>query len=173
MMVMSIFFALLYTTATAASDTTGCLGEASYPCLPGMDAIGIGYDAVRGTSFGVGRPVVKLNFSEGNAKVWNDPFGNKTTYSYANQATVTQSTNQVTEFNIFRSVTEYISHQQHSAQADAEYGMFFKASVDTQWASTTMSDGLHIVAVSTSELGVYSITLDTPMFLRPDPQFAA
>lgn len=80
---------------------TRCMGAASYPCLPGMDTMGIGYDAVRGTSFGVGRPVVKLTYSEGDAKVWTDPFGNKTTYSYANEATVTQSTKQLVEFNVF------------------------------------------------------------------------
>jgi hypothetical protein len=51
--------------------------------------------------------------------------------------------------------------------------MFFKVSGETEWASTTMSDGLHIVAVSTSELGVYSIMLDSAMFLQPDTQFAA
>jgi hypothetical protein len=73
--------------------------------------MGIGYDAVRGSSFGVGRAVVKFNYSEGNAKVWNDPFGNKTTYSYANQARVTQSTAQATDFRVFRSVTEYVAHK--------------------------------------------------------------
>eukprot|EP00035_Acanthoeca_spectabilis_P025078 m.456717 g.456717 ORF g.456717 m.456717 type:complete len:408 (+) comp21109_c0_seq1:41-1264(+) len=167
------FFVFTCIVVPVASDSTGCMGEASYPCLPGMDAIGIGYDAVRGTSFGVGRAVVKLNFSKGNAKVWNDPFGNKTTFSYANQARVTQAADQVTQFSIFRSVSDFVSYQQANAHVDASYGMFFKASVDTKWAQSYTNEGLHIVAVTTNELGVYSITLDPPMFMQPDSQFSA
>jgi hypothetical protein len=48
-----ISFAISNSVKTSAP--VGCQGVAQYPCLPGLDAVGIGYDAVTGSSFGVGK----------------------------------------------------------------------------------------------------------------------
>lgn len=69
-----------------------------------------------------------------------------------------------------RAVHDYITEQQNDARVSAGFGMFFKGSTDTKWASQTMSDNLHIVADSKNELGIYSITLDPPMSLQPHPK---
>lgn len=155
---------------SAFASTNGCRAMAQFPCLPGLDAIGVGYDAVRGTSFGVGLPIVTFNFSD-PANIWSDPFGNHTYYSYADEAHVMQRTTQSTSHAVFRSVNDYISQQQVDAHASAGLGGLFKLSVDTEWARTTMQDGLHIVADSKCELGVYTITLKPAMFLQADPEF--
>ena len=67
-------------------------------------------------------------------------------------------TEKTTSHSVYRSVADYVTSQSHEAHASAHAGMFFKASVDTKWASSHMSDGLHIVAVSEYEVGVFSIT---------------
>ena len=129
----------------ATGATNGCNAEAQCSCLPGLDAIGVVYDAVKGSSFGVGLPIVNFNYTQA-ANVWSDPFGNQTKYSYADQAHVMQDTTQSTTHPVYRSVEDYVTQQQADAHVDAQKGYFFKASIDTQWAKTQMSDSLHIVA---------------------------
>ena len=161
--------ATAFMRGNAFGPGSGCRAVASYPCLPGLDAVGIGFDAVKGTSFGVGRPVIDFNYTEAG-NFWVDPFGNNSKYSYADQMIVTQKTTQATGHSVYRSVHDYISQQQNSANIHASVGMFFKASAETKWAKGAMSDSLHIVAVSECELGVYSITLSPTMFLKANAQ---
>ena len=42
------------------ADAPGCDFQGKFPCLPGIGEVGIGFDAVKGDSFGVARPVYKL-----------------------------------------------------------------------------------------------------------------
>lgn len=119
----------------------------------------------------VGRPVVKFNFSMGDVNTYTDPFGNRTTYSFASQAYVMARTTQQTLHTVYRSVSSFVNQQQVNARVNVKYGVFFKASAKTKWAQTMMSDSLHIVAESSCELGLYDITLSAPKFLQPDPQF--
>lgn len=148
----------------SAFGKPGCYGITEYQCLPGLDAIGVGYDAV--TAKYAGNPVVAFNFTN-SGKVYPNPFDNGTSYSYADQATVMGHTEKSTTHSVYRSVSEYVSSQSHEAHASLNLG-FFKASTETSWASSQMSDGLHIVAVSTFETGLYSITLKPPQLLQAD-----
>ena len=94
-----------------------------------------------------GNPVVAFNFTDAG-KVYPNPFANGTSYSFPDEVTVMGHSEKTTSHTVYRSVTDYISSQQHEAHASAHAGMFFKASVATSWASSHMSDSLHIVAVS-------------------------
>jgi len=148
----------------------GCGAGAQYPCLPGIDAIGIGFDAVYGTSRGVGRRIVSYSFTN-SGQTWRDPFGNKTVYAYPDQATVTQKTTQFMGHSIYRSVSQYVRQQSTNAHVKVGYGPWFSASAETASAHSVMRDGLHVVAKSTCELGIYDITLDPGMLLSADPKF--
>lgn len=169
-MVKAAFVALLLGNTAAFGPHPGCMAVSDFPCLPGIDAVGIGYDAVKGTSFGVGRPVVSFNYSKAG-HTYTDPFGNRTTYSYADQVTVRASTTGDASHSVFRSVQEYVTQQQNSVNIHGHYGAFFKASTSTTWAKSKMSDSLSIIAISESQLGLYTITVDTPVALQFDEQF--
>ena len=158
---------LLASAAAFGPDRRGCRG-ANYPCLPGMDAVGVGFDAVTGTYSG--NPVIALNYTDAD-NVWPNPFDNGTSYSYADQATVRGHTEKNTAHTVYRSVTDYVTSQSNEAHASVSYGMFFKASVETKWASAHMSDSLSIVAVSEYEVGLYSVTLKPPQLLQAHPDF--
>ena len=117
--------------------------------MPGVGAVGIGFDAVYGTSRGVGRQVANFSFTE-PGQTWTDPFGNQTAYSFPDQAKVTQETTQFVGHQIYRSVNEYV--QQQSANADVRVGIgpWFSASVDTQNAHSVMKDGLRTLSLPVS-----------------------
>ena len=164
---------LLLIAATGAHASTaqqpGCGNGASpYPCLPGMDAVGIGYDIVTGSSFGVGNRVVQLTYAP-NA-TWKDPFGNDTWYAVPAEATITGKTSQFLGHHVFRSVSEYTSQQSSWVKEDIHAG-FFSESAETSWASGLMEDGMHVVPVSKCLLAIYSATLQPGVLLTPDPYF--
>ena len=163
-----VLLTLLAPIATLAGDLPKCNAAAQYPCLPGIDAIGVGFDAVRGDSRGVGRQVV--NFSFFNDHQHADPFGNQTVYSYPDQAKVTAKTTQFLGHNVYRSVSEYVQQQATNAGVRVGFGPWFSASFQTQTAHSQMQDGMHIVAESTCELGVYDVTLDPGLLLTPHPK---
>ena len=110
---------LLLLLPVLVAATPGCYdGDASITCLPGVDAVGIGFDAVKGSSTGVARQVINFTFSNGNT--YEDPFGNNTVYGYPDQAKVQRATMQQTEHKIFRSVSQYASEQAVNANVDAK-----------------------------------------------------
>ena len=169
--IMIISVALLVNPVAALGPAPGCQAVAGFPCLPGLDAIGIGYDAVTG-GFSGSQPVVLFNFTRpGN--FYPNPFDNGTSYSYPDQTTVRGHSEKTTSHSVYRSVSDYVSSQSHEAHASAHAGGFFKASVETKWASSHMSDSLHIVAVSEYEVGVYSIALQPPPLLKAHPDMLA
>ena len=143
--------------------------NSSLECLPGIDTVGIGFDAIKGQSFGVGRQVI--DFTNLNGNQYLDPFGNATHYAYPDQVQVKAKSTQFMGHSVYRSVNEYVASQSMSANVDASFGGFFSASVATQSAKSTMQDGLHIVAESNCELGLYSITLDPSSLLTPCSKF--
>ena len=96
-----------------------------------------------------------------------DPFGNKTVFSCPDQVTVNPATTQKTYHYVFRDANSYAKSVAMSANAEVHTG-FFKASVSVQQAHQIMSDGLNIIAESTSEIGIYTITLDAPLVLQLD-----
>ena len=96
-----------------------------------------------------------------------DPFGNKTVFSCPDQVTVNPATTQKTYHYVFRDANSYAKSVAMSANAEVHTGVF-KASVSVQQAHQTMSDGLNIIAESTSEIGIYTITLDAPLVLQLD-----
>jgi len=140
------------------------------PCLPGIDSIGIGFDAVKGTSLGVGRPVVFFNFSEG--KTYSDPFENRTLYAVPNSMTISTDSTQFMGHHVWRDVTSSVHQQSRWANVDVHAG-FFSSSVQTNDASTTMSDGVHILIESRSQVTLYVATLDMPSLLPTDSKFQA
>ena len=170
-MELLLLLLLLGPTLTLSDVFMGCNAVAQYPCLPGIDAVGIGFDAVYGTSRGVGRQVANFSFTE-PGQTWTDPFGNQTAYSFPDQAKVTQKTTQFLGHQIYRSVNEYVQQQSVNADVKVGIGPWFSASVDTQNAHSVMKDGLHLVAESTCELGIYQITLDPGLLLTPHPKLA-
>jgi len=141
------------------------------PCLPGIDGVGIGFDAVTGTSFGVGRRVVRFNFTLGNT--YTDPFGNRTVYGVPDHASVTTGSTQFMGHSVARSVSQYVSTQSEWAGVDTHFGPWFSASAETKETASQMSDNLHIVIESRSKVTLYAATLDPPMLLSPDAQFQA
>ena len=159
--VADMLFAILFSTAACGP----------YPCLPGIDGIGIGFDAVKGTSFGVGRRVVRFNFTFGNT--YTDPFGNRTVYGMPDHASVTTGSTQFMGHSVARSVSQYVSTQAEWAGVDTHFGPWFSASAETKETASQMGDSLHIVIESRSKLTLYAATLDPPMLLTPDLQFEA
>ena len=101
-----------------------------FPCLPGIDGVGIGFDAVKGTSFRVGRQVVNLTFA--NGATYRDPFGNHTDYAVPDQAKVITGTTQFMGHHVARSVSQWVSTQAEWAGVDASYGPWFSASAQTK-----------------------------------------
>eukprot|EP00750_Incisomonas_marina_P029375 INCI7169.5.p1 GENE.INCI7169.5~~INCI7169.5.p1 ORF type:complete len:463 (-),score=64.22 INCI7169.5:195-1583(-) len=149
-----------------------CYGVALYECLPGLEFVGIGFDAVVGSSDGVGRQVVNFSFDDAAANTYKDPFGNVTVYNYPDQAHVSPRRAGKTEYNVFRSVNDYVSYQSTNANAHLKVGPWFSASVETKQANQIMKDGMHIIAEATLEIGVFDITLDTFNELSPTDKFA-
>ena len=115
-MLRTTFLATLAMHAAAfgpAPAGLGCDKVATFPCLPGIDSIGIGYDAVRGSSRGVGRPVVKFDYDK--AGVWQDPFSNRSAYNYPNQCTVQEQTDQTTTHKVPMTMTRMTTSRATSA----------------------------------------------------------
>ena len=110
-----MLFSVLFSTAACGP----------YPCLPGIDGVGIGFDAVKGTSFGVGRRVVRFNFTLGNTYV--DPFGNRTIYGVPDHASVTTGSTQFMGHSVARAVSQYVSTQADWAGLDTHFGPWFSA----------------------------------------------
>jgi len=148
-----------------------CGGVAHYQCLPGVDALGVGFDAVYGAqALGVGRQVVNFSYTD-PSKTYLDPFGNTTIYSYPDQAHTTQSTSQFLGHNVYRSVNDYVHAQATDARVHTGFGGFFSASVETKSASEIMKDNMHIIAESKAQVGIYTITLDPAKLLSPGTKF--
>lgn len=149
-----------------------CLGtdgnQAKYPCLPGIDAVGIGFDAVPWDSRSVGRPVVSITYNDG--KHWVDPFGNRTAYAVPDQATVTGATTSDQEHDVFRTVSEMVKQQSSWARVDAKGG-FFSASATTKWGNKAMQDKMAMTALSRVKVTIRIVTLDTVTNLQPHPKF--
>lgn len=161
-----LFIASLW--MSIAQCTASC-GAGPNFCLPGIDIIGVGFDAVKGKSFGVGLQVIKLSYADGNT--YRDPFGNRTVYAYPDQAKVTTSSGQFMGHHVVRSVASWVSTQATWANLDASYGPWFSASDETQRVSSVMSDGLHIAIESRCKLSLYAVTLLPAFQLSTDPNF--
>jgi len=158
----------LYTVLLSVRAPAAC---GPHPCLPGIDSIGIGFDAVRGTSLGVGRPVVKFNYSLG--KTYIDPFGNHTIYGVPDEVTVTGKTTQFMGHKVARSISSFVSSQSEWAGLDAHFGPWFSASAETQETATQMGDSMHIVIESRQKISLYTATVDPPTLTMPDSKFQA
>lgn len=141
----------------------------SQPCLPGLDGLGLGFDAVRGSSFGVGRRIVSFNFSQGHT--YTDPFGNRTVYSVPDEADVATGSTQFMGHAVARSVSDFVATQASWAGVDAHFGPWFSASFETKDVASKMQDSMHIVIDSRSKVTLYVATLDPPWQLSPDPKF--
>ena len=113
-----------------------------------------------------------VNFTFSNGNTYEDPFGNNTVYGYPDQAKVQRATMQQTEHKISRSVSQYASEQAVNANVDAKVGPWFSASVKTNKAWSTMKDGTHIIAESSSQVGVFNIQLDPGALLSPHPKLS-
>ena len=148
-----------------------CPNSLEYPCLPGLDSIGIGFDAVKGKSFGVGRNVVNITYLANHTHIFSMPFGDIAKYVYPDQVNVKLQTEQFLGHKIFHSVNEYVTEQSINANVNAHVGGFFSASVDTNYAYSVMKDGMHIMAESRCEVGLYSITLSPSNILHTSNEF--
>ena len=99
-------------------------GDGTLPCLPGLDGVGIGFDAGKGQSFGSGLQVINMSFRKGYT--YTDPFGNRTQYAYPDEATVSAKSDQFMGHNVIRSVSEWVSTQADWAGVSASYSPWFR-----------------------------------------------
>lgn len=138
------------------------------PCLPGLDGVGVGFDAVKGLK---GLRIVNFTYAAGGT--YTDPFGNRTVYAVPDQATVTTGSTQFMGHYVLRSASQWVSTQANWAGLDASFGPWFSASAQTSDVAKTMSDGMHSVIESRSKLTLYQASINPPALLRADSGFQA
>jgi hypothetical protein len=152
---------------SGANPTTGCNQQSNYPCLPGINRVGMGFNIVTGQL--TGQPVIALSYTKDQS--WTDRYNGTVSYAKPDQATIYSQPEGQTSHHVYRSVEEYAAAQSSSVQAGVNLG-FFSASVKTSWASSHMSDGLHIVGVSSCHISLYKVSLNPAPFLDLAPEIA-
>lgn len=154
--------------------TPQALNCGSRPCLQGLDTVGIGFNAILGSSDEVSRPVVNFTYSE--QKQYHTLFGNRMIYNYPDQASVTTKTSNKEDFTttIIRSVSDWTSAQSSWSRVNAHGGFFgasFSASSSTKRVSSQVKDGMNVMLDQRLRMSLYQIALNPPKQLKQATSF--
>ena len=142
------------------------------PCLPGLDSIGIGWNAITGSSAAVALRVV--DFTYGHNHSYHTLFGSKLHCAVPDQANVVTETGGDREQTMIRSVTDWTSDQATSAKVDAHagFGEFaFSLSASTKSVAQAVQYGANSMIVTRTRMSLYDVTLHPPAQLTPNSNF--
>lgn len=142
------------------------------PCIPGLDVMGVGFDAVIGSCSGL-QPVFNFTFSD-PPDLYVNPFNDTLQYAVPNEVSVrdnTASRADLTSSTYFDADT-YGYDLSHSAGIKGFLNAF-SGSASYKYAKQVLTDSGSFGAftVTTSAVTLYDITLKSPLELRPSPGF--
>ncbi len=171
MRIIILFY--LFTTAHGAINNT-CYGVAPYDCLPGVSGIGVGFDAVYGTSTGKITAVeFSFELSKQGKNNYDPPFAKTgTLFSYPDQTHLDKvGTDQSLETYVYRSMRDYLHQTSVEYGINAGFGGFLSASVESEATNREMDGGNNVVSFSKLHIGLYSLALKPSLLLNGSSDF--
>jgi hypothetical protein len=136
-------------TPAPANSTCGAL-----PCLPGLDTIGIGFDALLGEMRDL--RAVALTFTKQNT--WSNPFYPKLVYNYADQVRVVTTTSNNKYSTTFNDTAQYAEDLANKAGLQATAGAY-GGSVDVDQSRHQLAGSQAVLNVLAQDITLYEIDL--------------
>jgi hypothetical protein len=133
----------------AQNSTCGVL-----PCLPGLDSIGVGFDALLGEI----RDLRAVAFTYNKAAWWQNPFYPKLVYNVADQVRVVTTTSNNKYSTTFNDTQQYADDLANKAGLQASAGAY-GGSVDVEQSRHQLSGSQAVLNVLEQDITLYEIDL--------------
>lgn len=124
------------------------------PCLPGLDTIGVGFDALLGEMRDL--RAVALTFK--NQATWANPFYPKLVYNYADQVRVVTTTSNNKYSTTFNDTAQYAEDLANKAGLQATAGAY-GGSVDVDQSRHQLQGSQSVLNVLEQDITLYEIDL--------------
>jgi hypothetical protein len=158
---------LYFTSRTAAEGQCGKL-----LCIPGIDAMGIGFDSIKGSSTGL-LPVVQFSYDPAHAKQYVNPFNSSLKYAVPGKANVQDNTAGESDVHTtsYSSSQDYAKDLAKSASVGIEGAFSADARVQSAQSFLEHRNTFGSLTVSTVTVSLYDIALDPIDQLSPTSSF--
>ena len=125
-----------------------------YPCIPGLDTMGIGFDIVTGATR---LPVIEWTFY--NKNIWRSP-RTGITYSYPDQISIETTSTSSTSQNIYQSFSEYCINST-DVSSPGWHGLFFQFGSEQQSVMHAFDSTQSIIGLAEESYISHSLTVQS------------